>query len=261
MSIRRLIFGAALFFGLPNFAAAAAGPVATAPSASMDQRAPPPNMAMTPVPALASGVGEVVKLFKAGLSADLIVSYVNNSPMSFYLSAENVIYLQQQGVPDRVVQAMIQRDGELRRQSALAYQQAPAAGGPFPTSPQVQIPAEAPPPTYYAYPDTTYGSASAPVYPDYYYPDYYPDYYDWFGYYPYYSYWPPVYFGYGPGGFGGRFFGGDRFGEGHIGGGIGGGHVGGAIGGGVGHAGGSLGSGGHAGGGIGGGGHGGGGHR
>jgi hypothetical protein len=40
----------------------------------------------TQAPALPSGVSEVMKLFKGGIPADIMVSYINNSPLSFYLS-------------------------------------------------------------------------------------------------------------------------------------------------------------------------------
>ena len=274
MNIRRLTLGAALFMGLPNFAAGSANPGGPAVAASTDQRAPPPNQAMTAAPYLSAVVSDVLKLFRAGLPAGLIVNFVSNSHLSFYLSADTVIYLQQQGIPEQVTQAMLQRSGELSRQSALANSHAPAAGGAFPGSPQVQIPSEAPAPTYYAYPDTSYSPPAtlAPVYPEYY-SDYFFDYN-----YPN-LYWPPVYYGYGLGiydyrlgGYGDRHSGGDRFGGGrntgringvgHAGSGVGSvGHAGsgtGSVGhagsGGVGHVGGGGGGGSHAGGGHGGGG-------
>ena len=62
-----------------------------------------------------SGVSEVMKLFKGGISADIIVSYINNSTLSFYLSADNLIALQQEGVPQQVLTAMMQRYGQLQR--------------------------------------------------------------------------------------------------------------------------------------------------
>ena len=83
-----------------------------------------------------------MKLFKGGIPADIMVSYVNNSPLSFYLSADNIISLQQQGVPGPVLTAMIHRYGELQRQAGMA------AGAPA----QAQgVPAQAPAPQYYSY--------------------------------------------------------------------------------------------------------------
>ena len=105
-----------------------------------------------PVPGYPSGVSEVVKLFKGGISADIIVSYVNNSPLSFYLSADNIISLQQQGVPGPVLTAMIHRYGELQRQPGMM------GGAPAPM--RAQVPAQAPAPTYYSYSQDQAAAAS-----------------------------------------------------------------------------------------------------
>ena len=53
-----------------------------------------------------SGVSEVMKLFEDGIPADIMVSYINNSPLSFYLSADNLISLQKEGVPAPVLTTM-----------------------------------------------------------------------------------------------------------------------------------------------------------
>jgi uncharacterized membrane protein YgcG len=175
-----------------------------------------------------------MKLFKGGIPADIMVSYVNNSPLSFYLSADNIISLQQQGVPTPVVTAMIQRYGELQRRTVMA------AGAPGQAP--VPVPAQAPAPNYnsyaaadssasfnaalqaranafnsaYAAPPTypVYAPAPAPVYYD-------PYYYDPF-YYPGYPFGGPLVFGFGFGHGGG-------FGHSGVGGHVGGfgGHVGG----------------------------------
>jgi hypothetical protein len=172
---------------------------------------------------LPSGVSEVVKLFKGGIPADTMVSYVNNSPLSFYLSADNLIALQQEGVPATVLTAMMRRYGELQRQAgtaagARAQTQAAApqsvpqyAGAP------VQAPAQAPAPQYYSYapapPPASYTYVAAPSYPVYS-PSYYYDPY----YYPWYPFGGPVVFDFGfgrfGGGFGGHWGGGGRFGGG-----------------------------------------------
>jgi len=173
-----------------------------------------------PTPWQATGVSEVMKMFKGGISADIIESYVKNSPLSYYLSADNIISLQQQGVPAPVLQAMIQRNGELQRQTGMATT---AAGG-------VNVPAQAPPPKYYSYTaaDSTASYNAAlqaraaafnPVYaPVTTYPVYEPTYYDPY-YDPWYPYWwgGPVVFDVGFGRFGHGGFGG-RFGGGHVGG-------------------------------------------
>ena len=103
----------------------------------------------TPTPALPSGVSEVMKLFKGGITADIMVSYINNSPLSFYLSADNLIALQNEGVPAPVLMAMIQRFGELQRQTQTANsaasqyqaQSTPAQYAPQQYAAPVQVPA------------------------------------------------------------------------------------------------------------------------
>jgi hypothetical protein len=126
------------------------------------------HRSVVPAPGLASGVNEVVKLFQGGTSADIIAGYVRNSPLSFYLSADNILYLQQQGLPEPVIMAMLQRYGELQRQSGTA------------TAAALQVPAGAPAPPYdtyvAAYPPASYPTVQIPdytVYQPYYEPYYY----------------------------------------------------------------------------------------
>jgi hypothetical protein len=191
--------------------------------------APASQPAAAQTPMLPEGVSEVLKLQKGGVSADIITHYVNNSPLSFYLSADNVIYVQQQGVPAQVITAMIQRNGDMQRQYAQAQAQsapaqvaqAPVASYGYPPEDPAAnfnnaLQARAANPAYYPTPAPSY-------------PVYYPTYYDSYAYYPYaYDYWPPVVFGFGFGGYG--------FGHGGF-----AGHGGGV----VGHGGGGHGGGGH----------------
>ena len=51
-------------------------------------------------------VGEVVSMSRAGVDPRLIVNYVNNSGVAQPVSAQDVIYLTQQGVAPDVIQAM-----------------------------------------------------------------------------------------------------------------------------------------------------------
>lgn len=191
--------------------------------------APTAQAAAPPVPAFPEGVNEVLKLQKGGVPADIILHYVNNSPLSFYLSADNVIYLQQQGVPAQVITTMIQRNGDMQRQ--IAQSQAQSAPPPVAQTPAASYgyPPENPAENFN---NALQARAANPVYyptPAPSYPVYYPTYYDSYSYYPYaYDYWPPVVFGFGfggggfghggfaHGGFGGRGgFGGGGHGGGH----------------------------------------------
>src|SRR5277367_954187 len=79
--------------------------------------------AQAQAPTLPFGVSEVVKMYQGGIGKDIIVDYIQNSVLPFHLTADGEIYLQQLGVPQEVMSALIRRDGELQRQSAAAYQQ------------------------------------------------------------------------------------------------------------------------------------------
>jgi hypothetical protein len=188
-------------------------PAIAAPTAA------PPAASAAPALALPSGVSEVMKLFKGGISADIMVSYINSSPLSFYLSADNLIALQQQGVPAPVLTAMMQRYGELQRQTGMAaaapaQYQTQAAAPQYAAPPQyataVQVPAQAPAPEYYSYAPAQ--PAVVPYVAPPVYPAYDPYYYDPF-YYPWYPFGGPVVFDFGIGRFGGGYgghFGGVR---------------------------------------------------
>ncbi|MGA3181360.1 MAG: hypothetical protein ABSF38_13560 [Verrucomicrobiota bacterium] len=181
----------------------------------------------TQAPAWPSGVSEVMKMFRGGISADIMITYINHSPLSFYLDADAIIALQKEGVPTPVLTAMMRRYGELQRQTAMAAgppAQVPAqAQAPQDAGAPVQVAAQAPAPQYYSYapalPATAYTYVPAPSYPLY--DPYY--YYDPF-YYPWYPFAGPVVFGFGFGHFGGGYghvggFGGHVGGGGHFGGG------------------------------------------
>jgi hypothetical protein len=80
----------------------------------------------------------VIKLVKAGLSDDLIVSTINGSPGAYDTSADGIIALKTAGVSDKVVAAIV----------AKAFAPAPIAAPPVtpPTQIPVPSPAQAPAP-------------------------------------------------------------------------------------------------------------------
>ena len=102
-------------------------------------------------------VAEVLKLADSGVDESVMLAYVTNSTSTFDLGAEEIIYLNDIGVPSAVVTAMIQRDQELKALSANA---APAPASPAPTepAPPATEPAPAPAPIETApQPDYTTG--------------------------------------------------------------------------------------------------------
>ena len=51
---------------------------------------------------------EVIKLAQAGVSEEVMLAYVTNSPQAFHLNSDQIIYLNDLGVPSAVVTALLQ---------------------------------------------------------------------------------------------------------------------------------------------------------
>ncbi len=75
----------------------------------------------------AGPVAEVIKLANAGATEGVLLSYVTNSSSTFNLAADQIIYLNDIGVPSSVITAMIQRDEAIKTTSANAALAAAAA--------------------------------------------------------------------------------------------------------------------------------------
>jgi hypothetical protein len=88
------------------------------------------SRAQTP-PSRAVVFSEVVKLSQAHQSDDVILGYLKNSGASFALSADEIIYLNNQGVSQKVIAAL----------------QSPAGAPPVSTAPVVPPPGTVPPPS------------------------------------------------------------------------------------------------------------------
>jgi hypothetical protein len=170
------------------------------------------------------GVADVLKLSRAQVSEDVIVTYIENSGTAYNLNANEIVYLRDQGITERVLNVMLDQRKKVYESVAQASQ-APAS---------VQAPVAPSTPTYvqtapvYAAPSTVhvipypaasyaYYSSYRPYYSSAYYSPYYGGYYGG-GYYNYYR--PSVSFSFG-------------FGHGHSG--YYGGHHRGSYGGGHGH--------------------------
>jgi hypothetical protein len=65
------------------------------------------------VPKLSPAAEEVVRLAQSGVSEDVMVAYVANSVSPFRLGSDQIIYLNDLGIPATVVKAMILRDTAL----------------------------------------------------------------------------------------------------------------------------------------------------
>ena len=96
-------------------------------------------------------VAEIVKLVNSGVNESVLLAFVTNSVHTFDLGAEDIIYLNDIGVPPAVVTAMIQRDQELK------------AGFASPPGPPLRVPEPAPPEEEPMIPPGSDGSASYAV--------------------------------------------------------------------------------------------------
>lgn len=158
-----------------------------------------PAAASQAAPQLSYGVSEVVQLAHANVGEDVIVNYIQNSGNAYGLDANQILYLKQQGVSDRIVNTMLDQRGRV----AAAVQTAPQANSTDANSsqtaattaqPTVTYVQPAPSSTVYVIPDTQTYNYYAYSYP----------------YYPYYGYygWPRVSFSFGYGGYYGGYRGG-----------------------------------------------------
>ena len=120
-----------------------------------------PAATVATAPTLPDGVNEVVKMYQAGVGKDVILNYIKNTPQSYYVDADGIIYLRDVGLPQDIVNAMIRRDGELRQQALLAERSGqyayaanqPVAQVPTPTTPPPEVSDWTDYPTYdYGYP-------------------------------------------------------------------------------------------------------------
>ena len=158
-----------------------------------------PAAVNTPAPQLAYGVPQVLQLAQAEISDATIIAYIKNSGNSYGLTADQIIYLRQQGVSDAVVNAML-------NQPRAGVMAAPTTPAPQPVAS-----------TAYAEPASTATVAPTVTYVQtapqtVYYAD--PYYYPAYGY----GYYPPVALSFGWG------WGGGWHGGGYCGGWHGGGH-------------------------------------
>jgi hypothetical protein len=105
-----------------------------------------------PVPAkirLSAPSAELVKLASSGVDQGVMLAYVTNSASTFNLTADEIIYLNDMGVPGPVVTAMIQRDQALKAAGVVALNaQAPVVTNlpaPGDVAPQVETAPLTPP--------------------------------------------------------------------------------------------------------------------
>src|SRR5215831_19497337 len=87
--------------------------ISTAPAKKVSTEIQVPST-LKPSPATA----EIIKMANAGVEESVMLSFVTNSVGTFNLRAEEIIYLNDIGVPSGVVTAMIQRDHLLQENAS-----------------------------------------------------------------------------------------------------------------------------------------------
>jgi hypothetical protein len=110
---------------------------ATAPTATGGKAGNPAKPAApADKPSLSGGIEDVLKMVDAGVSKDVIKTYIENSAIDYNLNAADIIALKERAVTDDITTALVKRGAEVRAQggqaggSAAVAQAAPDAAGP-----------------------------------------------------------------------------------------------------------------------------------
>lgn len=133
-----------------------------------------------PPPSVMPWVSDVVKMNNAGIAPDVIANYVRNTDARSSLTADDIIYLRDNGISSGLITAMIQH-GAVPPSTPTA-QPVPMPATPAPAPAYAQVPA----PDYSDYqpqPAVNYNYYTSPDY------SYSTPYWYWNYYYPYYPVW------------------------------------------------------------------------
>jgi hypothetical protein len=90
----------------PDPASAKAGSKSAQTPGPKDQPAAPASKAQKQY---SPGVADILKLLQAGVSKDVIKAFVEHSSVVYQLTADDIVALKQQGVPDDLITTMVQR--------------------------------------------------------------------------------------------------------------------------------------------------------
>jgi len=108
--------------------------------------------AQTAAAAVSQDLQEIVKFTQAKMSDDVIVSYIKNSGKAYNLSADDMLYLNSQGVSQPVLSALLAAKPSAPAAPAPVVAPTPAPAAPAPTPPPavppMAAPAYAPPPGF-----------------------------------------------------------------------------------------------------------------
>lgn len=113
-------------------------------------------------PVFSAPAAEVLRMAEAGVAEDVLVAYVKNSDGRFELSADDILYMKDQGISTSVVTEMLNHDAQTRTytyEQKLYTPTTPVAPPPPPSeaapvqaepspAPETAAPAAVPPPAY-----------------------------------------------------------------------------------------------------------------
>ncbi len=182
---------------IPREEGAAMAPAVTPPksdastTAAPNAASNPPSLTARPLTArpfrFSLGVADIVRLYDQQVGTEVILAYIANSGVPYYLSADEIIELQRRGVPAGLITAMIREGAQVQNRNMAAQRAAPAPP-PVSTAPVMVTPGQVPatqtePAVTYVEPE--YVPSPYPVYVNPYYSYSYPYTYS-------YSYWPSV---------------------------------------------------------------------
>ena len=98
---------------IPQSASGGSDKPATA-QAGQNQNSEPRAKTPTQYPA---SVDEILKMVQAGVSREVMKSYIETTPVAPHLSAADIVTLKEHGVPDEIMVALMKRGAELAAQA------------------------------------------------------------------------------------------------------------------------------------------------
>src|SRR5882724_1432694 len=100
------------------------GPVVITANAATRTSEPAPEIVTAPAK-LSPGLEEIAQLAQAGVGDDVLLAYVENSPTSYKLEVDEILYLHDLGISAEVISALV-RHGQSSPEPAPSLARAPA---------------------------------------------------------------------------------------------------------------------------------------
>src|SRR4051812_41711741 len=124
---RGVLAGVLLVMPLPAMNAQTGNPAPGSPpsetrnpnaaTAQAGQVSPKSHEAEIPANTFSAGINDIIKMVQAGISKELLKTYIENSPVPYNLSPADLIALKERGVADDITTALIKRGAVVRTQT------------------------------------------------------------------------------------------------------------------------------------------------